>query len=136
MQSEFQGKIANRDYSYVVDLQTSIIYSRYNFSCYKYAQQGLLGQKEAFQSPLVNKIRCFYLVKMMIFSVALQTLVYSPQVLLFIFIAIELFYLIGSAIKYWTIKHFVSKFQVIHLMLQSLFLVVFLSLVGGMTFKE
>jgi hypothetical protein len=73
---------------------------------------------------------------MMVFAVALQTLNYNPQILLFIFITIELFYLIGSAIKYWTIKHFVSSLHVIHLMVQNIFLVVFLSLVTGMTFKE
>ena len=85
---------------------------------------------------MVNKIRCFFLIKMVVFSISLQTLVFSPQILLAVFIAMELFYLIGSALKYWTIKHFASKLQVIHLMCQSAFLIVFLSLVAGMTFKE
>lgn len=50
-------------------------------------------------------------------------------------IGIELFYAIGSLWKYMAVKHFKKLSALVHIVGQSTLMVVFLSLVFGMTFK-
>ena len=107
-----------------------------NFSIHKYAQQGLLGNRNAFRSPFVNQVRCFFLLKVVMTQIMLQTLIYSPRIQILLIIQMELVYMIGSLVKYLAIRHFEKPNSLIHLFGQSTLLIIFLFLVFGMSFQN
>ena len=118
-----------------MDYATTINYLHVDPNIVQFVQEGLLDDTGAYVSPLVGQLRFYFVLKASIFQVLLQALIYSPQLQLTLMLVLELIYILGPIVKYKAVSHLKKFMFLLHISGQSTLLIIFLSLVLGMTFK-
>jgi hypothetical protein len=75
------AKFSNQnEYKSDVDSVATLNFLHLNPHIVKYAMDGIIHKKSAYNSPIVNQVRFFFLFKNIVFQMLLQTLPYNPQV--------------------------------------------------------